>query len=82
MKGLFIQFSLLPHGGKILTTICMMGLMLAHLPQLGLLQASSTEERDGFPERRSGGGTYWISPSPENIIGTTLPLPNAASYLS
>ena len=61
MKTTFIKLYMLACRVNLFNTLCIIcitGLMLLHLPLLGLKETAKNE-REGFPERRQGGGTHW-----------------------
>lgn len=65
MKSICIKFFMLTYKLNILNALCIIVLILLHSPLFETV-AMSQHEREGFPERRQGGGTHWTVPEQEN----------------
>ncbi|HEY9738463.1 MAG TPA: hypothetical protein V6D06_19355 [Trichocoleus sp.] len=61
MKALLIRLLILPEGLIALTSVCLLVLLLCHLPQNLLINKSNGGGT--FPGQRRGGGSHWIVPA-------------------
>lgn len=59
MRKLLIKLSMSSQEFTFLVGLCLISLMLMHLPPLNGTERAE-ENRDDFPDRRQGGGTHLV----------------------